>query len=208
MSLNARIALAGAILGCTAPAAAQSAGADSVVYHLTPDTRFEVKTGKAGLFGFAGHEHLIRANSPVGEVVFFPDSPAKSRVRVTVLTDSLEVLSPPDTEEIRKVTHAMRTEVLHPDQYSEITFESKEVTPIERGYRVRGALTMEGQTRELTVNLTTAISPDTLQAEGSFAVNQTDFGIKPFRGGPGGTVRVADRVTFHLKAVGVLGNRQ
>jgi len=34
-------------------------------------------------------------------------------------------------------------------------------------------------------------------------VKQTDFGIKPFRGGPAGTVRVADRVTFEIEAVAV-----
>jgi hypothetical protein len=34
-------------------------------------------------------------------------------------------------------------------------------------------------------------------------VKQTDFGIKPYRGGPAGTVRVADRVTFSFDAVGI-----
>jgi hypothetical protein len=35
------------------------------------------------------------------------------------------------------------------------------------------------------------------------AVKQTDFGIKPFSGGPGGSVKVANRVTFAFDAVGV-----
>jgi hypothetical protein len=34
-------------------------------------------------------------------------------------------------------------------------------------------------------------------------VNQTDFGIQPYRGGPGGSVRVADKVTFDFDAVAV-----
>jgi len=34
-------------------------------------------------------------------------------------------------------------------------------------------------------------------------VKQTDFGIRPYRGGPGGTVRVADKVTFDISAVAV-----
>src|SRR2546422_5214423 len=50
-------------LGIVPPAAAQSAHGDSVVYDLAPTSRLEVRTGKAGLFGFAGHEHLIRARS-------------------------------------------------------------------------------------------------------------------------------------------------
>jgi hypothetical protein len=44
---------------------------------------------------------------------------------------------------------------------------------------------------------------DTLRATGTFSAKQTDFGIKPFRGGPGGTVKVADRVTFDFEAIGV-----
>jgi len=38
-------------------------------------------------------------------------------------------------------------------------------------------------------------------------VKQTDFGIKPYRGGPSGVVKVADRVTFDFEAVGVRGER-
>ncbi len=33
----------------------RAAGQDSVVYHVIPSSRFDVKTGKSGLFGFAGH---------------------------------------------------------------------------------------------------------------------------------------------------------
>jgi hypothetical protein len=34
-------------------------------------------------------------------------------------------------------------------------------------------------------------------------VKQTDFGIKPYSGGPGGAVKVADRVTFNFDVVAV-----
>jgi hypothetical protein len=38
-------------------------------------------------------------------------------------------------------------------------------------------------------------------AASTFSLKQTDFGIKPFSGGPGGTVKVADKVTFSIRAV-------
>jgi len=38
-------------------------------------------------------------------------------------------------------------------------------------------------------------------------VKQTDYGIRPYRGGPAGTVRVADRVTFSFEAVGIRSTR-
>jgi len=200
------------LLGLTAVAAptaacAQSAdstrtrASDPVTYVLTPESRLEVKTGKSGLLGFAGHEHIIRANHPTGLVTYDPATPAKSSVEIAVLTRNLEVLTPPDTAEIRKVTEAMRTEVLFIDRHPEITFVSKSVTPIEGGFRVVGGLTISGQTRDVTVDLATTIDAEILRAEGRFSVKQTDFGIKPYRGGPGGTVRVADKVEFRLKVV-------
>src|SRR6266513_3727016 len=87
--------------------AAQTAARDSVVYDLAPNSHLEVRTSKAGLLGFAGHEHAIRARAFSGRIVFYPARPEASHVSITVAAESLEVLTPPDTEEIRKVTAAM-----------------------------------------------------------------------------------------------------
>ena len=186
-----------------ARAAAQQGTPDSVTYALSAASRFEVKTGKAGLFGFAGHSHVIRARAFSGRIVYYPGAPAQSHVDIVVPTESLEVLTPPDTAEIRKVTQAMRTEVLHVDQYPEIRLTSTAVTPTGDGLRVQGELTLAGQTRDVTVDVAVEIGADTLRARGTFALKQTDFGIKPYRGGPAGTVRVADRVTLDFEAIGV-----
>lgn len=178
-------------------------GVDSVVYRLVPSSRLEVKTGKAGLFGFAGHSHVIRARAFSGNVVYYPHAAARSHLQITVQADSLEVLTPPDTAEIRKVTEAMRTDILHTDQYHEIRLVTKEVTPTAHGFHLIGALTLVGQTRDVPIDVSVEAGVDTLRAEATFAIKQTDFGIKPFSGGPGGTVKVADRVTFNIEAVAV-----
>src|SRR5438309_12038777 len=109
------------------PVAAQAEGGygDSVVYAISAASRFDVKTGKAGLFGFLGHDHVIRARAFSGRVVYYPSAPASSHVAITVPVDSLEVLTPPDTEEIRKVTAAMRTDVLQVDRCPEMTFAAR-----------------------------------------------------------------------------------
>lgn len=183
--------------------AAQASGRDSVVYELSSLSRLEVRTGKAGLLGFAGHEHLIRARHCAGRVIVYPDNPAASRVEVTVPTESLEVLTPPDTAEIRKVTAAMRQDVLDVEHYPEITLVARAVQRDGDTLRIRAALTLKGQTREVPLTVLANIGADTLRASTTFEVNQTDFGIRPYRGGPGGTVRVADRVTFVIEAVAV-----
>ena len=178
-------------------------GVDSVEYRLAPSSRLEVKTGKAGLFGFAGHSHVIRARAFSGNVVYYPHAAARSHLQMTVQTDSLEVLTPPDTAEIRKVTEAMRTDILHIDQYHEIRLVTKEVTPTAHGFHLTGALTLVGQTRDVPIDVSVEAGVDTLRAQATFAIKQTDFGIKPFTGGPAGTVKVADRVTFNIDAVAV-----
>ncbi len=176
--------------------------ADSVVYVLTPLSRFEVQVGKSGMFGFLGHEHLIRARAARGRVVYRPALPADSRVEIVVRADSLEVLTPPDTAELRQVTDVLRTQVLVVRDHPEITFTAREVTPIAGGFRVRGAFTLVGVTRDVVADVALTVGPDTLWATGKFAVKQTDFGIRPVRAG-GGTVRVADRVAIVFAVVAV-----
>lgn len=190
-----------AALWGAAPARAQQP--DSILYLISPHSRFDVQTGKSGLFSFVGHEHLIRAQAMSGRIVHFPGAPERSRVEIVVPSERLEVLTPPDTEEIRKVTAAMRRDVLDVANHPEIRFVSSAVTPIPDGLRIRGDLTLVGATREVTVDVRLVESADTLRATGTFAVKQRDFGIRPYRGGPGGIVRVADRVTFSFEAVGL-----
>jgi len=203
MSFRQGALLAGAISLASAPTWAQGGQPDSVVYVLSAASRFEVKTGKAGLLGFAGHAHLVRASGFAGRVVYYPNAASESRVQIVVPADSLAVLGSSDTAEVRKVTQAMRTEVLRVDEYPLISFVSASVTPSGEGFHVQGWLTLAGQTRDVSCDVRAEIDADTLRATGSFAVRQTDFGIRPYRGGPAGTVRVADRVMFSFHAIGV-----
>ena len=197
----------GRLLACAAPflipvsGTAQSLTRDSVVYELAPASRLVVRTGKAGLFGFAGHEHLIQAREFAGLVIYYPRQPEASRVTVSIAAERLEVLTPPDTAEIRKVTAAMRTDVLDVAQYPQIALASQSVQQAGDTLRVLAALTMKGRTRTVPLTVRVFIGPDTLHATTTFTVRQSDYGIRPFRGGPGGTVRVADAVTFDIDAI-------
>jgi polyisoprenoid-binding protein YceI len=184
-------------------APAQASAPDTVVYQLLPSSRLEVRTGKSGLFGFAGHNHVIRARAFTGSVQYRPGNLSASRLEITIPAESLEVMSPSDTAEIRQVTETMRTQVLHVDQYPEIHFTATQAVLTAAGLVLDGELTMVGQTRPVKVTAMVQVDPDTLRARGSFAVNQTDFGIKPYKGGPGGAVQVANRVQFDFDAVAV-----
>ena len=186
---------------------AQAAPDSSTVYRITPESRLVVRTGKAGLFGFAGHTHVIRARGVTGELVYVPGRPLSS-LRLDVRTDSLEVLTPPDTAEIRKVTQAMRTEVLHVDQHPRMRFAADSLDARSGRMSLHLAVTMAGVTKVIPVTAEVSIAGDSITARGAFTAKQTDFGIKPFKGGPGGTVKVADAVTFCFDLVAVRGERR
>jgi len=113
------------------------------------------------------------------------------------------VLTPPDTEEIRKVTEAMRTQVLDVAQYPEISFVSKTVTATHGEFLIVDELTIAGHTREVPADVRVEFRSNILRAAATFAFKQTDLGIKPYRSGPAGMVRVADRVVFKIDAVAV-----
>jgi polyisoprenoid-binding protein YceI len=195
ISLVRALLLMPSLLGLIREPRASLSPPASVVYHIDPKSRLVVKTGKAGLFGFAGHTHVIRARGVSGELVYNAGKPT-SHLRLKVPTDSLEVLTPPDTAEIRKVTKAMRTEVLHVAKYPEMTFAADSLSAKSGKMEMQLAVTMEGTTRKVPVTANVTIGSDSIRATGMFTAKQTDFGIKPFAGGPGGTVKVADRVTF------------
>ncbi len=101
------------------------------------------------------------------------------------------------------MTATMRTDVLDVANFPEIRLTSRSVEPSNDHLRIVASLTIKGVTRELPLDVQLTITSDTLRATATFAVKQTDFGIRPYRGGPGGTVRVADKVTFDISAVAV-----
>lgn len=189
------------LLFAGAPVAAQTPAATR--YVLSPGSTFEVAVSRTGFFSFVGHDHIVRADAIHGHVTYEAGAPEKSEVEIVVPVDSLEVTTPPDTAEIRKVTAAMRSDVLDAAHYHEIRFVSRAVEPIPGGFRVRGALTLVGQTRDITVDVQVEAGADTLRASGAFTIKQTTYGIHPYHGGPGGLVHVADRLTFQFHAIAI-----
>jgi len=208
------------------PAEGTAAARDSTVYALDPASVLLVHAGKSGLLKGLGHEHQVRAHAFSGTVVYFPEDVGRSRVLVTVLTDGLRVVPEADSADIPEITRTMRERTLRVERFPEIQFASRLIEGIEgiegaegaegaegtegtegtsvgastQRVRVAGELTMVGVTRPVSLDLTLEISADTLRAEGSFVVKQTDFEIKPYSKALG-LVKVKDEVRFELRVV-------
>ena len=160
----------------------------------TRHSEMSVKVSKAGALAAFGHDHEISA--PVGGGTI--DAAAK-RVELKISAGALRVRDPKasdsDRAQIQKTM--LGPEVLDTDRYPEIAFRSTAAEPAgPNAWRVRGQLTLHGQTRPVTVDVRDAGG----RYLGSIALRQTDFGIKPVKVA-GGTVRVKDelRIEFQIQ---------
>jgi polyisoprenoid-binding protein YceI len=184
-------------LGFATAAAAQGPPTPGGEYRLAPDSRLEVLVGRAGPLAALGHRHVIRARRFAGSITYQPDDPVHDRVAVTVATDGLYVVPAADSADIPKITATMRNEVLRVDSFPRITFASSAVIPTPRGIHVEGTLTLVGRSRQVAFDAELYMEGDTLVAAATFAVRQTDFGIRPVRKALG-FVRVADELRFQI----------
>lgn len=152
----------------------------------TRNSMITIHVGKTGIFSGLGHEHEVSAPIHGGTA----DLGSHPSVEVHVDARELRVTGKDEPEKDRAEVQAtmLGPEVLDSEHHQEIVFKSTGAEPAGPGrWTLRGNLTLHGQTRPVTVEVTLK--------EGHYiglaAVKQTDFGIKP-PGKPG--VRAKDEV--------------
>jgi len=188
---------------------APAAGAAPRVYTLDPEhSRMTIHVGKAGLFGFAGHEHEVVAGSFRGTATFDPGRLAESSVDVTFDAGALRVTGqgePPD--DVPQVQAAMiGPTCLDAARFQMIHFVSRSVAaagaagPNGGDLTLHGELTIHGVTRPLTLRVHLDVAGQTLEATGQTTLKQTDFGITPIS--KAGVVMVKDELTLSWRIRG------
>lgn len=171
-----------------------------------PETgRILVNVGKSGLFSAFAHDHVMevtrwraRAEVPDGD-------PARASVEVTLDATSLrernERLSEDDRRQIERDTAGRR--ILDAARHPEIVFRADRVTvaPPAAGGATRGTLhgtlTLHGTTRAVDLPFEASREGAGWRVRGEVRLEQTDYGIEPFRT-MGGTVGVKDAVVLDL----------
>lgn len=195
--------------------------AANVVYATTPATappsegrykinagqsRFTVRAFVGGLLSaVTGHDHTIAIRDFSGTTAFTYGSVTPAALQFTVKADSLAVTDKVSESDRNKIQTTMRNEVLDVNSYPEIAFRSTGITAarLEEGkYRTKiiGDLTLHGTTRAITIDATVTFYEASLQAEGQFALRQTEYGIKPVTVA-GGTIKVKDELKFSFNIV-------
>jgi polyisoprenoid-binding protein YceI len=176
-----------AVLTCVLGVSAQQHNIDTQKSTLT------IHVGKTGAFSGLGHEHEVRAPIHGGTA----DIGSHPAVEIRVDARELRVIDKDASEKERaEVQQTMLgPEVLDSEHHQEIVFKSTAAEPAgQERWTLRGNLTLRGQTRPLTVQVTLKDGHCT----GEATVKQTDFGIKP----PGKAgIRAKDelRVVFDVR---------
>lgn len=176
--------LAAASLVCVMGSSAQQHAIDTQKSTLT------IHVGKTGALSGVGHEHEVRAPIHSGTA----DTGSHPAVEIHVNARELRVIdkdaSETDRAEVQKTM--VGPEVLDSEHFQEIVFKSTGAESAGQGrWTLRGNLTLHGQTRPVTVQVTLKEGRYT----GESTVKLTDFGIKP----PGKAgVRAKDEVKIEF----------
>jgi len=167
-----------------------------------------IRTGRGGLFSFAGHEHVIMASGIRGEILADGTSIASSSVSVTIDATSLRVQAEGEpAEDVPKVQAKMTgPELLDVTRFPEIVFRSAGVSGKAAGagsfdLLVSGDLSLHGFTRQRAFQVHVEVSGDALTATGRCTLRQSAFGLEPIS--VGGVVKVKDDVVVDYKFVGI-----
>jgi polyisoprenoid-binding protein YceI len=153
-----------------------------------------VRVFKSGMFSAFGHEHEISAPIKQGSL-----NENSRSVELAVDARQMKVMdkdvSEKDRSEIQETLQGPK--VLDSGKFPEIHFHSSAVESNGDGrWRVRGDLTLHGQTKPITFE----VHGKDGHYQGSAELKQTDFGIQPVSVG-GGTVKVKDTVRIEFQIV-------
>jgi YceI-like domain len=177
------------------------------VYRIEPgDSLVVVRVYRGGRLAKLGHDHVVSSREPRG----FVDAD-KGRCDLLVAVQTLAVDDPaqraaagfestPSESDIAGTRSNMLEKVLEAERFPFVVLR---VRAVEQRV-LQAELSLHGVTRPLRIPAKVESGPERIEVSGSFAINQTDFGIEPFSV-LGGALTVQDRVdvSFAIRAARV-----
>lgn len=176
-------------------------------YTIGPDNgTVTVRTYKEGMASKIGHDLVMTVASWKGTVSVDPDNPAASNVSATFDARSFQVVSgsggakPLSDKDRKDILGNIADKVLQVNRHPEITFNSESVDAGDPSrIRVNGQLSIVGNSRPVTLELSVEQQDGSVRASGTIPVKQTDFGIKPFSALLG-ALKVRDNLDIDIEA--------
>jgi polyisoprenoid-binding protein YceI len=112
-----------------------------------------------------------------GAVVFEEDDVTKSKVKVEIVTASI------NTADKKRDKHLRNKDFFHADKFPKITFESKKVVKTKDGFEVTGPLSMRGKSKQVMIPfkvlgpVTDPWGNERLGIEGGLTIDRRNWGI-------------------------------
>jgi polyisoprenoid-binding protein YceI len=163
-------------------------------------SRFTVQAFATGLLSSFGHSPTIAIRDYDAEIQCIPDTYDKAYVRVTVQTSEMEILDEMKRDDRARMEQEMYDKVLDVRHFPTALFESNQITiqklaPNALKADVHGELSFHGATQPLPLQVNVAVIGTTLRISGSFALRQSDYGIRPVSVAAG-ALRLKDDLKF------------
>jgi polyisoprenoid-binding protein YceI len=167
---------------------------------------FTVQAFAAGMIAVVAHSPKFAIRGIVGLISFVPDTLQKGSVHLTFDLGSLEIMDEVSTADRREIERVMFDEVLEKSIYPRAEFKSTHVSAskaAESTFRVniRGDLTFHGITRGVGLDSQIVAGEDSLRAQGSFTLMQSDYGLK-IASIANGTLKLKDELKFAYFLIG------
>ena len=162
-------------------------------------SKFTVQAFAEGLLSAFGHDPVFGIREFQGEAEFVPGTFENASLKLTIKASSLTLVNDIKEKDRQEIERVMRDEVLEIAKYSEIVFESNNISLSRSGpdrYRARviGDLTLHGVTQKnIWLNGEVSLTPDGLRAKGDFMLKQSDYKIK-LVSVAGGTLKIKNEV--------------
>jgi polyisoprenoid-binding protein YceI len=186
----------------------------ATIYVVNPSASdVQIHVFRGGTLARLGHNHVMTSKHVSGRVWWqssversgfeleFPVAELivdDAQARAAAGSEFPGEISQNDRDGTRK--NMLRAEVLDSDNHSKITLRSARLSGSPNSPQITTRITIKGVARDVATPATVAIEGNRLVATGSFDIQQTDFGMKPFSIGLG-ALEVQDRLKIVFKLV-------
>jgi polyisoprenoid-binding protein YceI len=161
---------------------------------------FTVQAFASGLVSVVAHSPKFAIRDFFGNASFSANLAEDSALDVTIRLTSLDILDEVRNNERREIEKVMFDEVLETNRYSSAQFQSTRTTAtkaMENVYRMNifGELSLHGVRRSTKIESQVMVGDETLKAQGSFSLMQSDFDLK-IASVAGGSLKLKDELKF------------
>ena len=172
------------------PAQANATPVSGTKYAITPENS-KIEFIGAKVTG----KHLGSFKKFSGSIDF-AGQPEKSRVNISIDTNSITADDPKLTE------HLKTPDFFDVAKFPTATFESTDITPGGADgatHTIKGNLTMHGVTKSITFPAKIAVAQDAISVDSGFSINRKDFGIN-YAGAADNLIRDDVALTLTVRA--------